>query len=195
MTPLWRLALFSLLIALVASQTPAQNVAKPSVSEDGIAITPLVSRQTERASPCGLRLFSFEPRAATSQFYLEIRFTSQSNVKFEVQLSSQGHGAASSDRCESLSHTCNTTVANQRCTLVESCHPAALWFISVRTRDLVEGFFSLDAFTYGMPFVYHRFFLLFQLFLLVNHFQSIKTKMCKNGLPSPAKEKSYLLIQ
>jgi len=151
MTPLWRLALFSLLIALVASQTPAQNVAKPSVSEDGIAITPLVSRQTERASPCGLRLFSFEPRAATSQFYLEIRFTSQSNVKFEVQLSSQGHGAASSDRCESLSHTCNTTVANQRCTLVESCHPAALWFISVRTRDLVEGFFSLDAFTYALP--------------------------------------------
>lgn len=121
--------------------------------QDQTSIVPLRPGRTEYVLPCALRVFSY---GATGS-YMAVTFTAKSDVPFDVYLSpwvpgqEQSKGSILLDVCLERKRSCNTTKSGETCTITEACGVlTGTWYISVKTSDFIDGFFSLFVDTRSM---------------------------------------------
>lgn len=124
-------------------------------AQDQTSIVPLRPGRTEYVLPCALRVFSY---AATGS-YMSVTFTAKSAVAFDVYLSpwvpgqEQSKGSLLLDVCLERKRSCSTKSSGETCTITEACGVlTGTWYISVKTTDFVDGFFSISVDTRSMYF-------------------------------------------
>lgn len=122
-------------------------------AQDQTTIVPLRPGTTEYVLPCALRVFSY---GATGS-YMAVTFTAKSDVAFDVYLSpwipgqEQSKGSVLLDVCLERKRSCSARRSGESCTITEACGVlTGTWYISVKTTDFVDGFFSLTVDTRSM---------------------------------------------
>jgi hypothetical protein len=124
-------------------------------AQDQTSIVALRPGRTEYVLPCALRVFNY----SASGSYLAVTFTAKSDVAFDVYLSpwvpgrEQSKGSILLDVCLERKRSCSTTKSGESCTIIEACGVlTGTWYISVKTTDFVDGFFSITVVQQSMYF-------------------------------------------